>query len=297
MRTLLAVIAVCFIGCKNKGIQYDASGAFEAVEVIVSAEANGVIKEFRIEEGMELNAGDTIGYIDSLQIYLKKKQLQAQMSAVLSRKPDISPQLAALKAQLASAERDQQRYEALVKADAAPVKKLDDINTQVEVLKSQIEATASSLGTTTKSITEETAPLYIQSEQIDDQLAKCRLINPVKGTVLVKYAEANEVAVTGKPLYKIADLSVLTLRAYLTGNQLPLIKIGQVVKVFVDNDNAEEKSTAYNGTVQWISDKAEFTPKTIQTKEERADKVYAAKIAVRNDGTLKTGMYAEVKFK
>lgn len=294
MRNVLIAVVFCFASCKSKEVEYDASGAFETVEVIISAEANGEIKQFTLAEGMELNTGDTIGYIDSLQLYLKKKQLLAQMTAVLSRKPDINPQLAALKAQLSSAERDQKRYENLVKADAAPQKKLDDINTQIEVLKSQIAATTSSMGTTTRSITEEAEPLQVQIEQVNDQLSKCRLINPVKGTVLVKYAEASEIAAVGKPLYKIGDLSTLVLRAYITGNQLSQIKINQQVKVFVDA--AENKQSEHIGVVQWISDKAEFTPKTIQTKDERADKVYAVKIAVRNNGTLKTGMYAEVKF-
>lgn len=294
MRNVLIAVILCLSSCKNKEVQYDASGAFETVEVIISAEANGEIREFAVAEGMELNAGDTVGYIDSLQLYLKKKQLLAQMKAVLSRKPDISPQLSALKAQLAAAERDQKRYENLVKGDAAPQKKLDDIDTQIEVLKAQIAATTSSLGTTTRSITEETEPLQVQIEQVNDQLGKCRLINPVKGTVLVKYAERSEVAAVGKPLYKIGDLSTLVLRAYITGDQLSQIKINQQVKIFVDA--SENKQSEHNGIVQWISDKAEFTPKTIQTKEERADKVYALKISVKNDGTLKTGMYAEVKF-
>jgi HlyD family secretion protein len=295
MRTLFVLFIVFFISCKSNEVAYDASGAFEAVEVIVSAEANGLIKDLTIEEGVALNAGDVVGYIDSLQLYLKKKQLLAQSTAVLSKRPDINPQIAALKAQLVSAERDQKRFEALVKAEAAPQKKLDDANTQVAVLKSQIEATSSSLGITSRSITEETAPLQIQVEQINDQLSKCRLINPVKGTVLVKYAEKNEVAAIGKPLYKIADLSTLILRAYVTGGQLSSVKTGQAVKVFTDA--ADNKMSEHTGVVHWISDKAEFTPKTIQTKEERADKVYAMKIAVTNDGSLKTGMYAEVKFK
>lgn len=294
MKNILTLVLLSFIfSCKNDKGMVDASGAFESVETIISSEANGVLKQFNIEEGMVLNAGDTIGYVDSTQVYLKKKQLEAQIRAVLSKRPDINPQLAALKAQLKAAEKDKMRYETLVNADAAPQKKLDDIITQTEVLKSQIEALQSTLGITSGSITEETIPLSVQIEQLNDQLLKCLLINPVKGTVLVKYAEVNEVAAAGKPLYKIADLSELILRAYITGDQLTSLKTGQQVKVLIDDEKGTKE---YAGIVQWISDKAEFTPKTIQTRKERADKVYAVKIAVQNDGRLKSGMYAEVIF-
>lgn len=290
----LIIYSIINTSCNKNEISYDASGAFEAVETIVSSEASGVLKEFNVEEGQTLQADQQVGYVDSLQLFLKKKQLQAQIAAVLSRRPEIKSQVASLKSQLKSAEKDQQRYIALVKEDAAPQKKLDDINTQVEVLKSQIAAMESSLNITSNSITEEAQPVSVQIEQINDQLLKCRVINPVNGTVLVKYAEANEVTTPGKPLYKIADMSVLTLRAYITGDQLVKVKTGQQVKVLVDKE--EKASTVYDGKIEWISDKAEFTPKTIQTREERADKVYAIKIAVKNDGSLKLGMYAEVKF-
>ncbi|MEP7263335.1 MAG: HlyD family efflux transporter periplasmic adaptor subunit [Bacteroidota bacterium] len=296
MKTTWTVFTLLMIAACNKNtLTYDASGAFEAVETIVSSEASGVLKEFNVEEGQVLQAGQQVGYVDSLQLFLKRKQLQAQIAAVLSRKPEINSQVAALRQQLKSAEKDQQRYITLVKGDAAPQKKLDDINTQVEMLKSQISAIESSLNIASKSITEEAQPVSVQIEQINDQLLKCKLINPVNGTVLVKYAEPNEVTTTGKPLYKIADMSVLTLRAYITGDQLVKVKTGQEVKVLVDQE--EKANTVYKGTVEWISDKAEFTPKTIQTREERADKVYAMKIAVKNDGSLKLGMYAEVNFK
>jgi HlyD family secretion protein len=291
---VLYIIILIFVSCTEKKATFDASGAFEADETIVSSEASGLIKEFRVEEGQVLRAGEQVGYIDSTQLYLKKKQLEAQVSAVLSRRPEISSQLASLKTQLKSAEVDQQRYETLVKGDAAPRKKLDDINTQVEVLKSQIAATESSLGITSRSISEEAQPVSLQIEQVEDQLLKCRLINPVNGTVLVKYAEANEVTTPGKALYKIADLSNIILRAYISGDQLSEIKIGQEVKINVDDD--ADSGTNYKGIIQWISDKAEFTPKTIQTKEERINKVYAIKISVKNNGALKLGMYAEVTF-
>jgi HlyD family secretion protein len=278
----------------NNDKQWDASGTFEAEEVIISSEANGVIKQLDLSEGQVLKAGQFIGYVDSIQLHLKKKQLETQIHSTLSQRPNISTQVAALEVQLATAEKEQQRFANLVKADAATQKQLDDISSQVEVLKKQISAQQSALGITSESITEQTSPLKVQVEQIEDQLQRCRIVNPINGTVLVKYSNANEMATQGKPLYKIADISELVLRAYITGIQLPKLKLGQNVKVMVDD--GAKKYKEYTGTVFWISDKSEFTPKTIQTKEERANLVYAVKIKVKNDGYLKLGMYGEVKF-
>ncbi|SKC84066.1 HlyD family secretion protein [Ohtaekwangia koreensis] len=291
---IIAVTAALLASCSGNENQYDASGTFEAVEVIIAAEASGTIQALNLEEGQVLQAGQAIGSIDSIQLYLRKKQLLAQIAAVLSKRPNVSSQLAALREQLKQAEREQQRITNLLKADAATQKQLDDANTQIAVIKKQIEAQQSSLNITAASLNEETLPLTVQVEQLNDQLKKCTLINPVNGTVLTKYAETNEMAVNGKPLYKIADLSVMILRAYITGDQFAQVKINQPVKALVDA--AEGKYTEYTGTIEWISDKAEFTPKTIQTKEERANLVYATKIKVKNDGRLKIGMYGEVKF-
>jgi HlyD family secretion protein len=288
----LLILLIC--SCKKKENKYDASGSFEADEIIVSAEASGQILQLNVEEGMQLYKDSVVGIIDTVQLYLKKKQLLSQQSAVLSKRPEVSSQLIALQAQLQAAKKDQQRYVNLVKADAVPQKKLDDINTQIDVINGQIEALQSSLGITSSSITKEAQPLSIQVEQLNDQLKKSYILNPVKGTVLVKYAEQGEVAAVGKPLYKIADLSSLNLRAYITGNQLGNIKLQQQVKVSVDS--ADDHYRVYQGTIIYISDKAEFTPKTIQTKEERANKVYAIKIRVVNDGYLKIGMYGEINF-
>jgi HlyD family secretion protein len=285
----LVVLASCN-GNKNK---YDASGTFEAVETIVSAEATGTIKELNLEEGQTLTPGQVIGYIDSTQLYLKKKQLVAQISAVLSKKPNVSAQIASLQIQLKQAEREQQRFSNLLKGDAATQKQLDDATSQVAMIKKQIEALQSSLGITSSSLTEETLPLQAQIDQLNDQLAKCRIINQVNGTVLTKYSEANEIATTGKPLYKIADLSTIVLRAYITGDQLPKVKLSQKVTVLVDSESGQY--TEHEGLIEWISGKAEFTPKTIQTKDERANLVYAVKIRVKNNGLLKIGMYGEVK--
>jgi len=291
---ILAFLALLSASCNRNQNAYDASGTFEAVETLISAEANGVIKAFDIQEGQVLQAGQFVGYIDSTQLYLKKRQLQSQIKAVLSKKPDVAVQLAALQEQLGQAVREQQRVANMAKADAATPKQLDDANAQVAVIQKQIAAQRSALGITSSSLTEEASPLEVQIAQLEDQLAKTRIVNPIPGTVLVTYAEANETTATGKPLYKIADLSSLILRAYVTGPQFAGLKLNQQVTVFVDG--AAGKYRQYRGIVEWISDKAEFTPKTIQTKDERENLVYATKIRVENDGLLKIGMYGEVRF-
>ena len=291
---LIASIATVLTACNNNKVSFDASGSFEAEETIISSEATGTIKQFRIEEGQTLEAGQTIGYIDSLQLYLKKKQLEAQVTAILGKKPNIPVQLSALQEQLRTAERERTRVANLVKGDAATPKQLDDINAQIEVLKKQIEAQQSTLSISSEGLSKDIVPLQVQVEQLNDQLAKCKIINPANGTVLAKYAEANEMTTTGKPLYKIADLSNIILRAYITSNQLTQIKLNQKVKVLTDDGKGGYKET--EGTVTWINDKAEFTPKTIQTKDERANMVYAVKIKVKNDGSYKVGMYGEIKF-
>jgi HlyD family secretion protein len=291
---LLIAFIVTLGSCSNNKNKFDASGAFEAEETIISSEATGTLKQFNVTEGQALQAGQTIGYIDSIQLVLKKKQLEAQIKSVLAQRPDISTQLASLQEQLRAAQTDQQRIGNLVKQDALPRKQLDDINSKVDVLKKQIDATQSQLKITSGSITEQANPLQVQIQQVNDQLSKCTIVNPVNGTVLTKYAETNEVVAPGKPLYKVADVSTLLLRAYITGGQLSQVKLNQKVKVLIDE--GPEKYRELEGTIEWISSQAEFTPKTIQTKEERANLVYATKIRVKNDGSLKIGMYGEVKF-
>ncbi len=294
LQNLFLSALILLASCKTEKNNFDATGAFETEEIIISAEASGTINQFNIAEGQTLNARQIIGSIDSTQLYLKKLQLEAQIKATLSQKPDIASQQASLVEQLNAAKVDQQRIVNLIKANAATKKQLDDINSRVDVLQKQIDAQQTSLNILSGSITQQTAPLQVQIEQINDQLSKCVLINPVNGTVLTKYAEVNELAVTGKPLYKIADLSYLFLRAYITGDQFSEIKLNQKVKVFTDS--GADASKEYEGTVTWISDKAEFTPKTIQTKDDRANLVYAVKVKVVNDGLLKIGMYGEMKF-
>ena len=278
----------------NKESTFDASGSFEAVEVIISAESNGVIKELNIEEGQNLLEGQYIGYVDSIQLFLKKKQLESQMAALIAKKPNIPVQLSALQEQLKTAEVEQKRIINLVKSEAATTKQLDDVNAQIEIIKKQIEAQKSTLSITSEGINKDILPLKVQLEQIADQLQKCKIINPLNGTVLTKYAEQNEMAVAGKALYKIADLSEIILRVYISANQLPQVKLNQKVKVHTDDGSGGFRED--EGTITWISDKAEFTPKTIQTKEERANLVYAMKVKVKNDGTYKIGMYGEINF-
>ena len=285
---------IVLASCSNKKADFDASGTFEAEEIIISSEVSGIIKQFNVEEGQTLSSNQLIGFIDSTQLFLKKKQLQAQITALLGKRPDVSAQLASLEEQQMAAEKEQKRVSNLVKADAATTKQLDDVNTQLEVIKKQIEAQKSVLSISSQGINNDAVPLQIQIEQTEDQLSKCRIVNPVSGTVLGKYAEANEMTAPGKPLYKIADLRTIILRVYVTGNQLPTLKLNQEVKVLTDDGKDGFKEVT--GKITWINDKAEFTPKTIQTKDERANMVYAVKVNVINDGTFKIGMYGEVKF-
>jgi HlyD family secretion protein len=275
----LSVAACILVACGGKDVAHDATGSFEADEIIVSAEVTGVIRQFDVREGAEVRAGQPLGWIDSTQLYLKKKQLLSQIDAI--------------RVQLETAQRELLRVENLFKSEAATQKQVDDARAQVSVIERQMEAHRSSLDISSQGLVSETLPLYAQIEQIDDQLRRSRIVNPVDGVVLNKYSELHELVLTGKPLYKVAPLKELDLRAYITGSQLATIKLNQEVSVMVDDGSAGYRE--YPGTITWISDKAEFTPKTIQTREERADLVYAVKVRVVNDGLLKIGMYGEVK--
>ena len=290
---LLATSAFFTLSCGGKDGEYDASGTFEATEIIVSSEANGKILSLDIIEGQQLEAGAPVGTIDSTQLYLKKRQLLTSVRGVEVRRPEYNKQIAATQQQIATQISEKARIERLVKAEAANQKQLDDINSSISVLQKQLEAQKSSLTTTTSGMSEDAAALMIQVDQLNDQLSKCRILSPIKGTVLVKYAEAGELTGSGKPLFKIADIENMILRAYITSDIITKLKLNQEVKVFADF--GEKEMREYPGTIVWISDKAEFTPKTIQTKKERANLVYAVKIAVRNDGYIKIGMYGEVK--
>lgn len=294
MRSItIFLIALFLYSCDGDDAAFDASGTFEAVEVIVSSEVTGTLEELSIQEGALVDEGQPLGWIDSTQLYLKKKQLLAQIDAILSRRPHIATQLASYRVQLETAERELARVRNLFKADAATQKQVDDATAQVSVIQKQMDAHRSSLDVSSQSLVTETLPLSAQVEQLEDQLRRCRIVNPMGGTILAQYAEAHELVTVGKPLYKIADISALELRAYMTGAQLPGIRLNQEVTVLVDD--AAGGYREYPGNITWISSKAEFTPKTIQTKDERADLVYAIKVKVKNDGYLKIGMYGEVK--
>ncbi len=292
--TLMAAALLSLAACNRGDGNFDATGTFEATEILVSSEANGKIMELNIEEGDRLDAGAMVGYIDSTQLYLKKMQLSAGLRSVDIRKPDIRKQIAALEQQIATARTEQQRMENLVKAKAGNQKQVDDIVNNIKYLQKQLDAQYSTLNKTTGGADAEAESILYQIMQLDDQLQKSRIVTPQAGTVLVKYAEPGEVTAAGKPLYKIADTDLLYLRAYITADQLSKLKQGQTVRVFADYGADEQRE--YPGTITWISDKSEFTPKGIQTKDERANLVYAIKIAVKNDGYLKIGQYGETVF-
>lgn len=288
-----ASIMLLLTACGKGNGDYDASGVFETTEVIVSAEANGKIMQLNFIEGQQVEQGKPLGYIDTVQLYLKKMQLLTNTSAVKSGRVDIPRQIAAIKQQIATQKNEQKRFENLVKANAANQKQLDDINAQILVLERQLTAQTELLENSNKNISEQSSGLEVQVAQINDQIQKSIISSPINGTILSKYAEQGELATQGRALFKVADIEHMFLRAYITASQLTQVKIGQAVKVYADFGEKEMKE--YSGTITWISDKSEFTPKTIQTRDERANLVYAVKVAVKNDGYLKYGMYGELK--
>ncbi len=293
--TSYLLLTIGLASCGQNGNQYDASGNFEAEETIISSESTGKILQLNIEEGLVLKAGQPVGYIDTTQLFLRKKQLHYSIRALLAKSPDAASQLSTIQRQIETTTYEKKRIENLLKDDAATMKQMDDLTAQGDLLQKQYNALQTSLVIATRSIQSETLPLKAQIEQLEDQIKKSIIINPMEGTVLTKYAERDEVVTTGKPIYKIADLSAMVMRAYISGDQIAEIKLGQNVNVLVDDVKAGSKK--YAGVVAWVSDKAEFTPKTIQTKDERANLVYAIKINVKNDGFLKIGMYGDVMFK
>jgi len=290
--TTLSALLLLFSCSKGKG-DYDATGSFEATEIIVSSQANGRILELGLNEGDQLEQGQEVGLIDSTQLYLQKMSLLSNAKGVRAQQPDIKAQTAALQEQVKTLEREKARIGRLVTANAANQKQLDDIESQLEVVRRQLSALTSTLQKSSDNISAQSSTLDIQVAQLEDQLEKTRIVSPVSGTVLNRYAEAGELATIGTPLFKIADIETIFLRAYVTNDQLAQIKLNGEVTVRVDDGHGGMKS--YKGRINWISDKSEFTPKTIQTKNERANLVYALKIAVPNDGFLKIGMYGEVK--
>jgi HlyD family secretion protein len=294
---LLSVVRLLIIfslsACSHKKGAYDASGVFETTEVIVSAKGSGEILQFNILEGQAVEAQIPLGVIDTTQLYLKKAQLQASIRAMGNRKVTVSRQIAALQEQITKQKTEQRRFETLVAQNAANQKQLDDINSALAALEKQLVAQTETLNNANNSLADEQESLSVQIAQIDDQIQNAIIKSPITGVVLGKYAETGELATQGRALFKVANLDNMYLRAYITANQLTQIRIGQDVTVYADWGESGRRE--YRGAVSWISDKAEFTPKTIQTRDERANLVYAIKVAVKNDGYIKKGMYGEVK--
>lgn len=290
---LLFLAAPLLAACGEGNKDYDATGNFEATEVTVSAQQNGQLLYLNAEEGSMLDAGEEVGLVDTTQLWLKARQLGATRNIYATQRPDIEKQVASLRQQLDKAEQEQRRYAGLTAEGAANRKLLDDATAQVKVLRREIAAALSSLNNNTLSLNAQMSQTDIQRYEVLDNLSKCHVRAPLSGTVLEKYAESGEYATVGKPLFKMADMKHVFLRAYLTSAQLSRVQTGQTVTVFADYGGGKRKE--YKGRVTWISDQSEFTPKTILTDDERADLVYAVKIAIYNDGGIKTGMYGEVK--
>lgn len=290
---LLLFLAPLLFGCGNDESATDATGVFESTEIIVSSEATGKILSLDINEGDKVSKGQVIGLIDSTQLHFTRLQLEASKVTVASGKPDIKAQIEATEREIEKQEREKERIERLLEGDVATQKQLDDIESAILVLKARLRSQKSSLSNSANSVDAQGKALDVQIAQLDDQIEKCRITTPIDGTVLVKYAETGEVTAMGKALFKVADMERMNLKAYVTADQLVRLKVGQEVEVLAEFGESELRP--YEGTITWISSKSEFTPKTIQTQDERANLVYAVKIAVPNDGYLKIGMYGGFK--
>ena len=286
----ILLTAITIISCNKNNEKADAYGNFEATEITVSSESNGKIEFLNVEEGAQLKKGSLVGLIDTLQLHYNREQLKASIETVQSKSTSVLSQINVLNEQLTTAKIEQTRIQNMYNENAATKRQIDEIDGKVKVIEKQI----SSVQTQNAPILNEIKSIKVQIEKLDDQIKKSKISNPVDGTVLTKYAEPSEITAFGKPLYKIANLNEMELRVYVTETQLAQIKIGQKVTVAIDADNDTKK---YEGNITWISAQAEFTPKVIQTKEERANLVYAVKVALKNDGSLKIGMPAEVWLK
>ena len=291
-RVIYILATIVAVSCSNES-DYDAQGTFEATEVVISAEGTGRILNFDIVEGEAIEANSKVGDIDSLQLHLQREQLKAQQVALLSSRPDKEKQVASLRSQIAKQRAELQRVENMLRDGAATTKQRDDIEAQIAILEGQLSAALSTIDNNTSTINENAAALEAQIAAFDDRIAKCRISSAVDGTVLVKYAEEGEFTTVGKPLMKVANLKDIYLRAYFTSDQLAKVNLGDEVTVTADFGGDERYD--YKGRVAWISAESEFTPKSIQTKDSRANLVYAVKIAVKNDGRLKIGLAGEVK--
>lgn len=291
----ILVYAGCWMlmmACGANDNPYDASGIFEATEVVVSAETNGAVKRLRLQEGDVLTEGQCVGFVDTVQLYLKQQMLEANLQAIRSRVTDVDKQVAATREQMVKAEKERDRFQSLLEQNAGTQKQVDDMESQLAVLRRQLDAQLSAMSSGNQAIYAEQMAVEAQLGQVKDWLEKSYIRTPVAGTVLEKYVEQGELTAVGRPLFKVANLETLYLRAYLTADQITRVRLGQDVKVYADF--GEKDRRVYEGHLVWISGEAEFTPKTIQTRDERANLVYAVKISVRNDRYLKIGMYGEV---
>ena len=293
MKRIAYIATLLLIASCGKESEFDAQGTFEATEIIVSAEATGRILCFDVEEGSTVEAGNIVGAIDSIQLHLQRRQLIAQQSALLSSRPDVKKQVASIREEIAKQKSELARVENMLRDGAATQKQYDDIGAHIRILEGKLEAALSTLDKNTSSINENSVAIEAQIAALDDRIAKCRINSPVSGTILAKYAQAGELVSPGKPLMKVANLNEIFLRAYFTSEQLADIKLGDTVTVIADFGGDERYS--YEGRITWIASESEFTPKSIQTRDSRANLVYAVKIAVKNDGRLKIGLAGEVK--
>ncbi|MEN8885944.1 MAG: HlyD family efflux transporter periplasmic adaptor subunit [Winogradskyella sp.] len=284
---ILSIIATSLFSCNNANEKADGYGNFEATEITISAENNGKLMQFNLVEGDVLQKEQFIGYIDTIQLSLKREQLEVSKAVISSKSKGVLSQIAVLNSKLKTANTNKIRTKNLIKDNAGTQKQLDDILGEIDVIKNQIR----SVEIQNAPVVNELKAIDVQLKQIDDYIKKSKIINPINGTVLAKYAEPNEITAFGKPLYKIADLSTMQLRVYISETQLANIKIGEDVTVKIDDLDAMK---SYKGKISWVASEAEFTPKIIQTKEERVALVYAVKIDVKNDGSLKIGMPAEL---
>lgn len=289
-----ALLLSTLVACSSDKKKYDATGTFEATEVTISANASGELLHLSLTEGQEVKAGQVLGLVDTTQLHLRKLQLLSSAQAVGGRQSNVAIQVATLREQVAAQRRELARFTELQQQGAATEKQVSDLRDQLAITERQLTAQQDALTTNNRSLSDEVSTLGVQIQQVNDQLQKSVITAPIDGTVLAKYAEAGELAAPGRALFKLADLKQIYLRAYIDASQLTAVKLGQEVTVYADQGKSQRK--AYKGQISWISGKAEFTPKTIQTRDERANLVYAVKIRVANDGLIKSGMYGEVKF-
>jgi HlyD family secretion protein len=288
--SIIILATIGLISCNKNSDKADGYGNFEATEITVSSEANGKIEFLKVEDGDELKSQSQVGLVDTLQLYFAKQQLIASKRTISSKSANVVSQKSVLQEQLKTTNLEKNRIRNMYAENAATKRQVDEIDGKVKVIEEQIK----SVGTQNAPILNDLKSIDVQIEKINDQIAKSKIINPINGTVLTKYAEPGEITAFGKPLYKIADISEMTLRIYVSETQLSKIKVGQNVSVKID---AEKNMKTYQGTISWIASSAEFTPKIIQTKEERVNLVYAVKVKVKNDGGLKIGMPAEMWIK